>query len=108
MSDLLDQCLARPGQNFPAGYGFALAYLDDNLNPAHLRDGAFKVVEDAFEGELAFLRKHDDLIGFVLAYGDAERFEDFAIQAAQLVLAAAMNGHENSRNVMRLCGHPGY
>lgn len=106
--DLLDRCRAIPGKNFPDGYGFALTYLDDTLNPAHLRDGAFKVVEDAFAGELAPLRKDDDLIRFVLAYGDADCFEDFAIEAAQLVLAAAMNGHANSANVMRLCGHPGY
>ena len=110
MSALLDSALRVSKRTYPPGYGFALAYLDDRLNPAHLRDGAFKVVEDAFAGAecMAPLRKDSDLSDFVVAYERAKSFEDFAIEAAQLVQKAAICGHENSRNVMRLCGHPGY
>jgi hypothetical protein len=106
--DLLDRCLNASTRKYPDGYGFALAYLDDHLNPAHLRDGAFAVVSDAFSGTIPFLKKDSDLVAFVKAYADAKSFEGFAIEAAQLVHAAAMGGHANSCNVMALCGHPGY
>lgn len=108
MGDLLYKCQRATGRNYPDGYGFAIAYLDDTLTPSHLRDGAFAVVSDAFAGKLPFLKKDSDLVAFVNAYASASNFEGWAIEAAQLVLSAAMADHDNSKNVMALCGHPGY
>ena len=109
MSDLLDRCLARPGKNYPAGYGFALGYLDDHLNPAHLRDAACHMVGKAYGPHgWAEARKSPDLAAFVLAYSEAECFEDFAIEAAQLLLEWGMRGDPDAAAALRLCGHPGY
>lgn len=109
MRDLLDQCLARPGKNYPAGYGFALAYLDDNLEPAHLRDAACAMVGKAYgPNGTAADRKSGDLVGFVLAYSEAECFEDYAIEAAQLLLEWGMAGDSDAKAALALCGHPGY
>lgn len=109
MSDLLDRCLARPGKNYPDGYGFALAYLDDSLTPAILRDAACNMVGKAYgPNGTAADRKSDDLVGFVLAYSEAERFEDYAIEAAQLLLEWGMAGDPDACEALRLCGHPGY
>lgn len=109
MDDLLDRCLARPGKNYPAGYGFALAYLNNDLEPAHLRDAACAMVGKAFgPNGTASDRKSADLVGFVLAYGEAERFEDYAIEAAQLLLEWGMAGDADAAEALRLCGHPGY
>lgn len=107
--DLLDRCLARPGNNFGPGYGFALAYLDDNLTPSILLNGACAVVAYAYgwEGN-ADMRKNDDLAAFVLAYGEAECFEDYAIQAAQLLLAGGLWGCPDAARALAACGHPGY
>lgn len=109
MRDLLDRCLARPGKNFPAGYGFALTYLDDSLEPAHLRDAACAMVGKAYGPEgTAADRKSEDLVAFVIAYGEAECFEDYAIEAAQLLLEWGMAGDPDAAAALRLCGHPGY
>lgn len=109
MRDLLDRCLARPGKNYPAGYGFALAYLDDDCDPITLRNAACAMVAKAFgPSGTAADRKSDDLIGFVLAYGDADCFEDYAIEAAQLLLEWGMGGDADAAAALRLCGHPGY
>lgn len=107
--DLLDRCLARPGNNFPAGYGFALAFLDDNLNPAVLRDAACHMVGKAYgpHGSAAD-RKSDDLAAFVLAYGEAECFEDYAVQAAQLLLEWGMAGDPDAARALATLGHTGY
>lgn len=109
MKDLLDRCLARPGKNYPDGYGFALAYLNDRLEPAHLRDAACAMVGKAYGPRgTAADRKSDDLVAFVLAYADAECFEDYAIEAAQLLLEWGMGGDKEAAYALRLCGHPGY
>lgn len=109
MEDLLDRCLARPGKNYPAGYGFALAYLSDDLEPAILRDAACAMVGKAYGLRgTAEQRKSADLVGFVLAYSEAERFEDYAIEAAQLLLEWGMAGDREAAHALRLCGHPGY
>lgn len=109
MSDLLDRCLARPGKNYAPGYGFALGYLDDHLNPAHLRDAACHMVGKAYGPHgWAEARKSPDLAAFVLAYSEAECFEDFAIEAAQLLLEWGMRGDPDAAAALRLCGHPGY
>lgn len=109
MSDLLDRCLARPGKNYPDGYGFALAYLSNDLEPMHLRDAACAVVGGAFgPNGTAEDRKDSDLAAFVMAYCEAECFEDFAIEAAQLLLQFGLAGNANAANGLRLCGHPGY
>lgn len=107
--DLLDRCLARPGKNYPAGYGFALGYLDDHLNPAHLRDAACACVGKAFGvNGTAAQKKSDDLAAFVLNYGEAECFEDYAIEAAQLLLEWGLYGDPDAAAALALCGHPGY
>lgn len=108
LGNLVKRCLEKTGRQYPPGYGFALTYLSDDLNPAHLRAGADKVVAAVFAGALPGFRKDADLLAYVTAQADAESFEDWAIEAAQLVLCAALEGHTNSERVMRLCGHPGY
>jgi hypothetical protein len=107
--DLLDRCRARPGNNFGDGYGFALAYLDDHLTPAVLRDAACMCVGKAYGLHgTAEERKSDELASFVLAYGEAECFEDYAIQAAQLLLNYGMAGDFDAGNALATLGHPGY
>lgn len=109
MADLLDRCLARPGKNYPDGYGFALAYLSDDLQPSVLRDAACAMVGKAYgPSGTASDRKSADLVGFVLAYSEADCFEDFAIEAAQLLLEWGMGGDADAAEALRLCGHPGY
>ena len=109
MTDLLDRCLARPGKNYPAGYGFALAYLSDRINPAPLRDAACQMVGKAYGvAGTAAARKSPDLVAFVIAYSEAECFEDYAIEAAQLLLEWGMAGDKDAVEALRLCGHPGY
>lgn len=108
-SDLLDRCRARPGKNYPAGYGFALAYLSDRIEPAILRDAACACVGKAYGpcGTVAD-RKSPDLVAFVLAYGEAECFEDYAIEAAQLLLEWGMDGDRDAGRALATLGHPGY
>ncbi len=107
--DLLDRCRARPGKNFPAGYGFAIAYLDDNLTPAVLRDAACQCVGYAYGPHgSAEDRKSDDLVRFVLAYADAEMAEDWMIEAAQLLLRFGMAGHDFAAKALATLGHTGY
>ena len=109
MGKLLDDCLAHTGREYPDGYGFAIAYLDDRLNPVHLRDAACAIVGDAYgvNGSAAD-RKDSDLVAFVVAYASAECAEDYLIEAAQLCLQWALAGNRHAVNAMRLCGHPGY
>jgi hypothetical protein len=107
--DLLDRCLARPGKNFGPGYGFALTYLDNQMNPAHLRDAACNMVGKAYGLHgCASDRKSADLVAFVLAYSEAECFEDYAIEGAQLLLEWGMKGDPEAAAALRLLGHPGY
>ena len=107
--DLLDRCIARTGENFPPGYGFALAYLDEKMTPAHLRDAACNMVGKAYGLHgCASDRKSPDLVAFVAAYSEAECFEDYAIQAAQLLLEWGMKGDSEAAAALRLLGHPGY
>jgi hypothetical protein len=107
--DLLDRCRARPGKNYPAGYGFALAFLDEHLNPAHLRDAACAIVGEAYGPKgTAEERKDGDLVAFVLAYAEAEQAEDYLIEAAQLLLGYGIAGHPIASNALAMAGHPGY
>lgn len=107
--DLLDRCLARPGKNYAPGYGFALAYLDDHIEPAVLRDAACMCVGKAYGPHgTADQRKSDDLAAFVLNYGEAECFEDYAIEAAQLLLEWGLSGDIDAGNALATLGHPGY
>ncbi len=109
MTDLLDRCLARPGKNYPDGYGFALAYLDENMWPSHLRDSACLMVGKAYgPNGTAADRRSPDLVAFVLAYSEAECFEDYAIEAAQLLLEWGLEGDKDAVAALALCGHPGY
>jgi hypothetical protein len=110
MSALLDRCLKASGRTYPDGYGFALTYLDDRLNPAWLRDGANRIVANVFANgrEFAISRKDSDLVDYVNAQAEAESAEGFLIEAAQLILAEAMAGDPEAARVMKLCGHPGY
>lgn len=109
MGNMLDRCLAASRREYPDGYGFALAYLDDHLTPVHLRDAACAIVGKAYAPKgTAAERKDSDLAAFVAAYASAERFEQYAIEAAQLCLQWALAGDKDGINAMRLCGHPGY
>jgi hypothetical protein len=109
MGRLLDDCLAVTGRKYPDGYGFALAYLDDTLNPVHLRDAACAIVSKAYGLRgTATDRKDSDLVAFVLAYANAERCEHYLIEAAQLCAQWGLAGDFDGVNAMRLCGHPGY
>jgi hypothetical protein len=112
---LLDRCLRVVNDGakrypYPDGYGFALAYLDDDLNPAWLRDGANQIVSQVYANgrQYAVDRKHPDLVRYVNAYAEGKSAEDWMIEAAQLVLAEAMAGYPPAMSVMKLCGHPGY
>jgi len=107
--NLLDRCLARPSKNYPAGYGFALAYLSDEPDAAVLRDAACAMVGKAYgPNGTAADRKSDDLAAFVLNYGEAEQFEDYAIEAAQLLLEWGMSGDPDACRALATLGHPGY
>jgi hypothetical protein len=113
---LLDRCLKAVNEGgpkrypYPEGYGFALAYLNDDLNPAWLRDGANRIVANVFANgrQFAVGRKDEDLVRYVNAQATARCAEEFLIEAAQLVLAEAMAGEPEAENCMKLCGHPGY
>jgi hypothetical protein len=107
---LLERCHKVTGRSYPPGYGFALGYLSDTLNYAHLRDGANRIVAAVFTNgrEFAIDRRHPELVRYVNAYAESESAEGYLIEAAQLVLAEAMAGDPQAREVMKLCGHPGY
>lgn len=107
---LLDRCRKASGRTYPPGYGFALAYLNEGLNPAWLRDGANRIVANVFANgrQFAMGRKDSDLVAYVNAQARATSAEGFLIEAAQLVLAEAMAGDPEARNCMAICGHPGY
>lgn len=109
MGTLVQQCLSVTGRTYPSGYGFALTYLRDNLEPAHLRQGACLMVAKAYgpDGHSSD-QKDSDLVRFVNAYATATTAEGYMIEAAQLCLAWALSGDADAANVMRLCGHPGY
>jgi hypothetical protein len=99
MSALLDRCLKASGRTYPDGYGFALTYLDDRLNPAWLRDGANRIVANVFANgrEFAISRKDSDLVDYVNAQAEAESAEGFLIEAAQLILAEAYGRRPRGR-----------
>lgn len=108
--NLLDRCRKATGRTYPPGYGFALCYLDDHLNPAHLRQGADRIVANVFANgrQYGADRKDSDLLAYVAAQGVAESAEGWMIEAAQLILGEAMAGDPEAANVMKICGHPGY
>ena len=114
MGNLVEQCLAHTKREYPSGYGFALTYLDDSLNPAHIRDAARDIVERVFargrlpDTEEGLTPKSMDVARFVMAYARAECPEDWLIEGAQLVHSAALAGHPNAEYCMAYCGHPGY
>ena len=109
MSDLVSACLAVTDRAYPAGYGFALTYLDDRLEPAVLRDAACHMVGKAYGPKgTATDRKDPDLVAFVTAYAEGERFEHYLIEAAQLLLSWGMAGDPDAKAALAALGHLGY
>ena len=111
MSTYLDACLEATERVYPAGYGFALAYLKDDMGPDHLkalRGAAFAAVEDAAR------IGNEDGLAFVVAYYGAQKgetkrgWQGWLVEAAQLVLWHAMSGNGAAGLILRACGHPGY
>jgi hypothetical protein len=103
-------CIAVTRRTYPDGYGFALTYLDDNLNPAHLRDAANACVAFAFTHGDHRDRADADLVRYVAAQAEGSGSSPawWLIEAAQLVHGWAMVGIEEAVNGMVLCGHPGF
>ena len=106
--NLTADCLAHTARKYPDGYGFALTYLDGTLNPAWLRDGAMQVCSRSLGNAYPLDRKDADLARFVAAYAAAQQFEDWAIEAAQVLVQAGLTGDAEAARVLKLCGHPGY
>lgn len=110
MSTYLDACLRAKHREYPAGYGFALAYLSDAMSPevlAALRDTAFYSVEREAK------RGNEDAARFVQAYVEGSQsgkggWTYWLIEAAQLVHAAALNDDGLAILVMSKAGHPGF
>lgn len=105
MNDLTDVCIAFHGRKYPAGYGFALEYLDQTTSPDKLqamRDAAFIAVP----GQA--LKGNRDAPAFVSAFTANRDWRNWLIEAAQIVLAAAMAGNARARETLHAWGHPGY
>lgn len=102
---IIDSCIAATGRTYPDGYGFAIAYLDRNLGPDQLKvlqSAAWRAVERQTKAG------NRDALAFVRARSESADCRYWMIEAAQLVLADALQGNATSRNAMRVCGHPGY
>ncbi len=112
MGRLLEDCLRHTGRTYPDGYGFALAYLDDGLTPAVLLAPALRAASRALtagrRSRNRLDRKDDDVLRFVAAQGTSQRCEDWLVEGAQLVLAAALAGDAACQSALGRCGHPGY
>lgn len=109
---ILDTCLAATGRTYPAGYGFALCYLDGTrAGPDH-----FKAMQSAAWGAVQRHAKagNDDAAAFVAAFTDSRSYRPlkgwthWLVEAAQLVLSDAISGNRKAGAVMAMWGHPGY
>jgi hypothetical protein len=109
--DLIDTCLAETKRTYPDGYGFALTYLRADAGPDHfkaMRESAWKAVKAESK------KGNPDASRFVAAYTEANASRPnkgwpwWLIEAAQLVLAAALSGSRDAAATLRLWGHPGY
>lgn len=105
MNDLTDICIAFHGRKYPAGYGFALEYLNQHTSPdllSAMRNAAFIAVPgQAIEG-------NPDAPAFVAAFTASRDWRNWLIEAAQLVLSAALAGNARARDTLHAWGHPGY
>lgn len=102
---MIESCIEKTGRTYPAGYGFALAYLDDNLGPHQLKAlqaAAWSAVERHCKAG------NRDAVAFVQARAQGPDCRLWAIEAAQLVLADALAGDAVAKRTMAMCGHPGY
>jgi hypothetical protein len=111
MTDIVESCLSHTKRTYPDGYGFALIYLDNHLNPAHLRDAADALVAMVYSGNVAMAgqaKKDPELVAYVVARANAECAEGFLIEAAQFVHGWAMARNKQAIDCMKICGHPGF
>lgn len=112
--DLLDSCLETNGRTYPPGYGFALAYLDSDAGPDDFKAMKRQAVLATARALDAGKPWIDDAAAFAKAVAEAESTRPaggwpfWLIEAAQVVLADALDGNAGSRALLGRWGHPGY
>lgn len=109
--DLIPICQQATGRTYPPGYGFALGFLNQHPSSEDLKL-MLQTALDVTPKEAA--KGNSDASDFISAYtqsnaqSPSQGWPGWLIEAAQLVLAAALAGSPSARFTLRQWGHIGY